>query len=73
MSDNTSQFINDTIISELKEQEEKERNALKCYDLSHKYFELFKPNFEQGIFMECFVPMFFHYVNGTFNLDWMPI
>ena len=33
---------------------------------------LFRPNFEQGILGECFIPLIFHYVLGTFNEDWAP-
>ena len=41
--------------------------------LNDKYFKRFRPNFEQGIVLDCFVPMFFFYTFGTFNLDWIPL
>ena len=43
------------------------------HDLNHHNFWKFRPNVEQGLFGECLIPFFFHWVFGTFSEDWIPI
>lgn len=53
--------------------EHERRHGLTMFSLNKKYAERFRVNFEQGIALECFVPFFFFYTFGTFNLDWIPL
>ena len=51
---------------------EKEKE-LQTMDLNDEYRSLFRHNFEQGLLLECSIPIMLHYTLGTFNLDWEPV
>ena len=54
---------------ETKSEEAKRRLTFKWSDLKREYHLRFRYNFEQGM-LECLIPIAFHYVFGTFDLDW---
>lgn len=61
------------LIEEDRRKEHERKHGLTMFSLNEKYAQRFRPNFEQGIVFECFIPMFFFYTFGTFNLDWTPL
>lgn len=73
MSNQQTQFMNQVLIEEDRRKEHERKHGLTVFSLKRKYFERFRPNFEQGVVFECFIPIFFFYTFGTFNLDWVPL
>ena len=57
MSDRKSQFMNDVANEAIEEERSFKEKQLKITDLNDHYFNLFRPNFEQGLFVECLVPI----------------
>ena len=70
MSNVNTQMMNDILIEESKEEDERMRSKSKYYDLKTEYQQRFRLNHEQGIFCEMLVPIYFHYLMGTFDLEW---
>ena len=66
-------MMNQILIDESKKEDERNKTKLTVYNLSKTYFKKFRPNFEQGILVECFIPIIFYYIIGTFSEDWVPL
>jgi hypothetical protein len=64
--------MNDVANGELESERNNKEKLPKPTDLNDTYFNLFRYNYEQGFFVECLVPILFHYILGTFNVDWAP-
>ena len=60
------------LCDQAKSENEKKRYQLTALSLREGIHLRFRANFEHGILGECFIPLGFHYVLGTFNEDWAP-
>lgn len=65
--------MNHVLINEDLKKEHARKYGLTAFSLNEKYIARFRPNYEHGIVFECFIPIFFFYTFGTFNLDWVPL
>lgn len=73
MSNFSSQFINDAANFEVHIQSKMDVAKKGILPLKKKYETKFRDQYEHGFLIECLVPVFFFYVFGTFNLNWMPV